>query len=118
MLEDQGKGQRMKHVNSISSVPRERAAAPPPISLAGNSPSWLRNRWTLVLGVFVLAGAGLALGWPWLVALGLAPVVLAVLPCAAMCGLGLCMMGGKNSKSCDTQADTPEPQARPSRLDT
>lgn len=107
----------MKHMNPVSSVAHEHAAAPPRASFAGHLPSWLRNRWVVVLGVFALAGAGLALGWPWLVALGLAPVVLAVLPCAAMCGLGLCMMGGKDSKSCHTQADTPEPEARPSRPD-
>jgi len=41
--------------------------------------------------------AALALGWPWLVAAGLAPLILAFAPCAAMCALGLCAhnMGGK-----------------------
>lgn len=107
----------MKHMNPVSSVPRGRAATPPPVRLAGRLPSWLRNRWVVVLGVFALGGAGLALGWPWLVAFGLAPVALALLPCAAMCALGLCMAGGKDSKSCHTQTDTPEPEARPSRQD-
>ena len=35
--------------------------------------------------------AGLALNWSWLVAAGIAPVLISVLPCAAMCALGLCM---------------------------
>jgi hypothetical protein len=44
----------------------------------------------IVFGVLVLS-LGLALNWSWLVAIGLAPVVLGVLPCAVMCVLGLCM---------------------------
>jgi len=47
-------------------------------------------------GLMILAAAtvaaGLALNWSWVVAIGLAPILLAVLPCAAMCALGLCMM--------------------------
>ena len=44
---------------------------------------------------FLLAAAlivgGAALNWGWLVAAGLAPILLSLLPCAAMCALGLCM---------------------------
>jgi hypothetical protein len=46
-----------------------------------------RSLW-LVAGL-VLA-AGLALNWDWLVAAGIAPVIVTLLPCAAMCVLGLC----------------------------
>ena len=46
-------------------------------------------------GLFVLGGGALALGialnWSWLVAAGLAPILLGALPCLAMCVLGLCM---------------------------
>lgn len=35
--------------------------------------------------------AGMYLGWSWLVTAGLAPIVLSLAPCAAMCALGLCM---------------------------
>lgn len=107
----------MKYMNPVASVARERAAASPPLGLTDRLPAWARNRWAVVLGVFALGGAGLALGWPWLVAVGLAPVALALLPCAAMCALGLCMTGSKEGKSCHTQADAPEPDARPSRQD-
>lgn len=55
----------------------------------------------LVVGVGVVAG-GLFLGWDWVVAAGLAPIVFAVLPCAAMCALGLCMKPG--GKSCSSDA--------------
>jgi len=54
----------------------------------------LGNRWVL-LGLGSLAViAGLFFGgWGWLVAAGLAPVILSVLPCLVMCALGICMMG-------------------------
>jgi hypothetical protein len=45
----------------------------------------------LALGDLVLL-AGASLSWGWLVAAGLAPIILAVAPCAIMCGLGLCSM--------------------------
>lgn len=53
---------------------------------------YLSNRWTLlVLGSLAVA-AGLSFGgWAWLVAAGLAPIVLSTLPCLVMCGLGLCL---------------------------
>lgn len=59
----------------------------------------------IVLATMVLV-AGLALNWSWLVAAGVAPILLAVLPCAAMCALGLCM-NTASGKSCSTQQDTP-----------
>lgn len=46
----------------------------------------------LVLAVAAL-GLGLTFNWSWLVAAGIAPVILSLLPCAAMCALGLCMTG-------------------------
>lgn len=45
-------------------------------------------------GILALAAvaivAGFAFNWSWLVATGIAPILIAVLPCAVMCGLGLC----------------------------
>ncbi len=41
--------------------------------------------------------AGAALNWNWLVATGIAPLLITLLPCAVMCGLGLCfhrLVGG------------------------
>lgn len=55
---------------------------------------YLRNRWVLlVLGSAVFIG-GAALNWGWLVAIGLAPILLSLAPCAIMCAVGLCAMGG------------------------
>ena len=62
--------------------------------------SYLGNRWVLLaLGGLVLIIGG-ALNWAWLVAAGIAPVLVAVAPCAIMCALGLGgmkMMGGSNA---------------------
>src|SRR6266508_6001102 len=44
---------------------------------------------------------GIVLNWPWLVAAGLAPLLLSALPCAVMCGLGLCASKMAND-SCQT----------------
>lgn len=58
--------------------------------------SALRNpRALLAIGTLAIAG-GVAANWSWMVAIGAAPVLLGLLPCAAMCALGLCMpMGGR-----------------------
>ena len=42
----------------------------------------------LAVGVIAIA---LAWQWSWLVVLGVAPLLLTLAPCAAMCALGLCM---------------------------
>jgi hypothetical protein len=51
-------------------------------------------------GLIVLAALSLALGlafnWSWFVAIGAAPIILAVLPCAVMCAFGLCMAHGNH----------------------
>ena len=59
---------------------------------------YLGNRKVLALLAVGVIGAGLALNWGWLAAAGIAPILLALAPCAAMCALGLCMskMGGKS----------------------
>jgi hypothetical protein len=58
-------------------------------------------------GVIALAAialvAGFAFNWSWLVAAGIAPLLLGVLPCVAMCALGLCM-NKMVGRSCSTGA--------------
>ena len=83
-------------------VPSESKTAGRQLSLAQTARAlvlhYLGNRKVLALLAVVLVGTGLALNWSWLVAAGIAPVLLALAPCAAMCALGLCMsrMGGKS----------------------
>jgi hypothetical protein len=48
------------------------------------------RRIAIALGLTAVA-AGIALSWGWLTAIGVAPVLVAAAPCAAMCALGLCM---------------------------
>jgi hypothetical protein len=47
----------------------------------------------LVIGAFAVGviAAALVWQWSWLVVLGVAPLLLSLAPCAAMCALGLCM---------------------------
>ena len=63
------------------------------------------KRGLIVLAVGIVV-AGAALGWDWLVAVGVAPILLAALPCAAMCALGLCM-NKSGDKSCATDDKNP-----------
>ncbi|CAN7418428.1 hypothetical protein [Mesorhizobium sp. LjRoot246] len=55
----------------------------------------------LVIAGAVVIVAGLAFNWSWLVAVGVAPLLLSVLPCVAMCALGLCM-NRMTGRSCST----------------
>lgn len=57
-----------------------------------------------------IAIVGIFSGWGWLTAMGLAPILLALLPCAAMCALGLCMRSpaGKSSASIAQVESKPE----------
>jgi len=66
----------------------------------------------LILGAMALIGAGLWLNWGWVAAIGAAPLILAVAPCAVMCGLGLCMMGGSKSCAAPTSSDAGPETAR------
>lgn len=58
---------------------------------------YLSNRTGMIATAAVVVGAGVWFNWGWLVAAGLAPIILLLLPCAAMCALGLCMKGGATS---------------------
>ena len=60
----------------------------------------------LIVLLIAAVGAGVVLDWKWLVAVGVAPILLSVLPCAAMCAIGVCSMGGQNS-SCSKKQDAP-----------
>ena len=56
------------------------------------------RRGMLVLGGLALA-AGVAFKWNWLVAAGVAPLVIGLLPCAVMCALGVGCMYMATSRS-------------------
>ena len=59
------------------------------------------GRTGIIIGLIAIGGGALAFrgGWGKLVAIGVAPIILSILPCLAMCVLGLCMMGMGKKKS-------------------
>lgn len=66
---------------------------------------WLRDRRVLIAIALAVVVGGAYLGWGWLVAAGIAPILLALAPCAAMCAIGLCAMGkGQGSAACGKDA--------------
>ena len=83
----------------------------------GTKRGWA-NRRNLFIGLAVAGGAaGMFFGWDWLVAAGLAGIVLGVLPCLAMCALGLCanrLMQGKRQPG-GQSAPAPQPGAPENR---
>lgn len=75
---------------------------------------YLGNRRVLLIVGGVVLVAGLAFNWSWLAAIGVAPLLLSVLPCVAMCALGLCM-NKMPGRSCSTDS---APKAADALLDT
>ena len=69
--------------------------------------SWMRDRRVLAGAGLIIGGSGVALGWDWLTAIGVAPLIVAAAPCLLMCALGLCMMGRGH------QANSGSPAAPP-----
>lgn len=66
---------------------------------------WANPR-NLLIGAALAGGTGaLVLGWDWLVAAGLASIIIALAPCLVMCALGLCM--SRMNKSQQSAAGTP-----------
>ena len=59
--------------------------------------SWVLSPQGLTVTGMAAVVVGLTLSWSWVVALGMAPLVLALGPCLIMCALGLCM---KHAESC------------------
>jgi len=55
--------------------------------------SWMRDRRIVAAAGLAVAGSGVTLGWDWLTALGVAPLIVSAAPCLLMCALGLCVMG-------------------------
>jgi hypothetical protein len=66
---------------------------------------YLTGRRGLIALAAIALTAGLALNWGWLVAAGIAPVLIPVLPCVAMCALGLCM-NKMTGRKCSTEVSS------------
>jgi hypothetical protein len=60
----------------------------------------------------LIAVAGVAFDWSWLVAAGVVPLLLGALPCVAMCAIGLCA-NGMAGRSRSTNSSNPDPTELP-----
>ena len=102
----------MENINARN-VETNAAAAQECCAPAAKS-GWLTPR-NLLIGAVLAGGTGaLMLGWDWLVAAGVASIILAVAPCLVMCALGLCMNRVNKSEQTPvvTTPPTPGPDAR------
>ena len=72
----------------------------------------LGGRRILWLIAAVALAAGLTLRWNWLVAAGVAPIIVGLLPCAAMCALGFCAFKAVGS------ANQPRPPGADTKSDS
>ena len=94
----------------------KRSARAPTPDRVGMLRSWIGDRRALAVAGLAIAGTGLALGWNWLAATGVAPLLVSAAPCIAMCALGLCMMG-RGRQACSSQptqgAGEPAPRTDP-----
>jgi hypothetical protein len=89
--------------------------APASSTQSSGSPlgSWISDWRVLGVAGLAVAGTGLSLGWDWLTAVGVAPIIVSTAPCLIMCALGLCMMGsGHRASSNSAVAGTVEPPTR------
>lgn len=66
-------------------------------NLSSVARSVLGNRFALLAIAAGVIGLGAYSNWGWLVAAGLAPIILAMAPCAVMCAVGMCAKGGKKA---------------------
>src|SRR5215472_16304413 len=72
----------------------------------------IRNRWVLAAIAVLALVAVVAASWSWLVATGLATLLVSALPCLVMCGFGRCMyrfLGGSSSPQA-SESTYAEPQ--------
>jgi hypothetical protein len=74
---------------------------------------WIRDWRVLAVTGLAVTGAGLGLGWDWLTAVGIAPLIVSAAPCLIMCALGVCMMGrGRQASSNQPEPGAVEPPTR------
>ena len=66
------------------------------------------SEYTVGKGILQAVIAAAAFNWSWLVAVGAAPLLLTLLPCAVMCGLGLCLMNKADASCHGNSPKTPD----------
>lgn len=91
---------------SVHTAKTEQETAAPTIGRRFRNYLGGRRGWMVL--ALVIVSAALYLNWGWLAAIGVAPVLLALAPCAAMCALGLCM-SKSGGKSCSKSSSNETP---------
>lgn len=64
--------------------------------------SWSGDRRVLAVVGLAISATGLAIGWDWLTAVGIAPLIVSAAPCLVMCALGLCVIR-RNQQACSSE---------------
>jgi len=75
--------------------------------------SWMRDRRVLAGAGLVVGGSGVALGWDWLTAIGVAPLIVSAAPCLLMCAFGLCMIGRGHQANSGSPGTAPAEPTNP-----
>ena len=76
----------------------------------------LGTRGLILVAALAVAAIGYS-SWGWLVAIGLAPIILGVLPCAGMCAMGLCMMPKRSAPAATSAPTDDQPATAANTLD-
>ena len=76
---------------------------------------FLRPRVLVTLAAIAIV-TGLALNWSWLVAAGLAPLLISTLPCLVMCAFGVCMLCRSGQKHSALARDAAGSEGAPTTL--
>jgi hypothetical protein len=74
-----------------------------------------RSRTIIAAVVLGALAATAAWQWSWLAAIGVAPLLLAIAPCAAMCGLGLCMHRMSDGSRAAVAPQSPSMESSPAQ---
>ncbi len=81
----------------MESHPQDSTSAPPKLrNVLHSLGRRIRLRGMLIAVATLAIVTGVALNWTALVAAGLAPLILVLLSCAAMCAIPLCMKHGQS----------------------
>ena len=94
---------------SVHTAKTEQEIAAP--TIGSRLRNYLGGRRGWIVLALVVVSAALYLNWGWLAAIGLAPLLLALAPCAAMYALGLCM-SKSGGKSCSKSSSDETPAAK------
>ena len=92
----------------MSAAPNDKAATHPLGCPAQRKSRWHSARKVFITALVVVGSGALYFGWEALAAAGIASVIIGVLPCLAMCVLGLCVdRMGKKDGATPTSASLP-----------